>query len=234
MDKSRVVRAEGLRAPKAAAIAGIVFSLLLTTALVLVTVSVPSDPAEAGAWITDSTRRDAVIFALSLVPFAGMAFLWFVGVVRDRIGEHEDRLFATVFLGSGLLFIAMLFVTAAVAGGLLADPAISAGRAPAAGPWGQWRTVTFTLLNVYAMRMGALFILSTTTIALRSATIPKWIALTGYVVALVLLVGVNVSGWANILLPAWVLILSVHILLVSPRASTSAAGTGDTTEGIVT
>ena len=64
--------------------------------------------------------------ALNLVPFAGIAFLWFIGVLRDRLGEREDRFFATVFLGSGLLFLAMLFISAAVAGGIIiahtADP----------------------------------------------------------------------------------------------------------------
>ncbi len=54
--------------------------------------------------------------SLNLVPFAGIAFLWFIGVLRDRIGEREDRFFATVFLGSGLLFVAMMFVAVAVAG----------------------------------------------------------------------------------------------------------------------
>jgi len=45
------------------------------------------------------------------LPFAGIAFLWFIGVLRDRLGELEDRFFATVFLGSGLLFLAMLFAS---------------------------------------------------------------------------------------------------------------------------
>ena len=55
----------------------------------------------------------------SLLPFAGIAFLWFIAVVRDRLGELEDRFFATAFLGSGLLFIAMVFNAAAVAGGII-------------------------------------------------------------------------------------------------------------------
>jgi hypothetical protein len=79
-----------------------------------------------------------VAIALNLVPFAGIAFLWFVGVLRDRIGEREDRFFATVFLGSGLLFVAMIFVSAAIAGGLIADQSTSppgAGNA-GAGPYG--------------------------------------------------------------------------------------------------
>ena len=196
--------------------------MLLTVALVLVRVSVPAEPSEAGAWLTDEGRRRAVAVALNLVPFAGMAFLWFIGVVRDRIGEHEDRLFATVFLGSGLLFIGMLFVAAAVAGGLLADPAIEAGGTPSQESWGVWRNITFITLNTYAMRMGAVFILSTTTIALRTGVVPKWLGVVGYVVAVGLLVGVGLSGWVNLVLPAWVMVLSVHILLFSLRAGRGA------------
>ena len=95
-----------LRTPRAAAFAGIAFSVLFTVALVLVRAAVPADPSDAGRWLTDGSRREAVLLALGLVPFAGIAFLWFVGVLRDRVGEAEDRFFATVFLGSGLLFVA--------------------------------------------------------------------------------------------------------------------------------
>ncbi|HYB42914.1 MAG TPA: hypothetical protein VEL75_14150, partial [Candidatus Methylomirabilis sp.] len=102
-----------LRTPRAAAIAGVLFALLLTTALVLVRLAAPADPADAAAWL-EAGRRHLVILALNLVPFAGIAFLWFIGVVRDRIGQHEDRFFASVFLGSGLLFVSMLFVASAV------------------------------------------------------------------------------------------------------------------------
>jgi len=55
----------------------------------------------------------------SLIPYAGITFLWFIGVIRDLPGDREDRLFSTVFLGSGLLFLAFTFVGAALAGGLL-------------------------------------------------------------------------------------------------------------------
>src|SRR4029077_3214865 len=97
------------------------------------------------------------------LPLAGFAFLWFVGVVRDRIGEREDRFFATVFLGSGLLFVGMLFVGAAVGGGLIARQPHSG--AAAGGVLALGRHVTTLLLNVYAMRMAAVFTLSTVTIA---------------------------------------------------------------------
>jgi len=228
MDRGATATPARLRTPRAAAVAGIVFSLLLGTTLVLIRVSVPPDPAEAGAWLTDPSRRAAVALALNLVPFAGIAFLWFIGVVRDRVGQQEDRFFATVFLGSGLLFIGMLFVAAAVGGGLLSDPAIEeGGRAPSLEVWGLGRRMTFTILNVYALRMGAVFVISAATIGLRTQTIPRWLGVTGYVVGVALLAGVSITLWVNLLLPAWILVLSVSLLLSSFRAAPRTDGRPD-------
>jgi hypothetical protein len=103
-----------LRTPRAAAAAGILFSVLLLAVYGLMRRSVPHDPLEAGGWLRGGTG--GVAFALNLVPFAGVAFLWFVGFLRDRLGEREDRFFATVFFGSALLLLAMLFAAAAVVG----------------------------------------------------------------------------------------------------------------------
>ena len=125
LDEGPLQAGSSLRTPRAAAVAGIVFSVLMITALVLLRISAPAHPGAGGQWLTDSGRRAAVAVALNLVPFAGIAFLWFIGVLRDRIGEREDRFFATVFLGSGLLFVAMIFVAAAVAGAVIAAAAVS-------------------------------------------------------------------------------------------------------------
>ena len=106
-----------LRTPKAAALAGMLFFILLIIAFVLLRMSVPADPQEPGSWLR--TNSDTVALALNLIPFAGIAFLWFIGVLRDRLAQFEDRFFATVFLGSGLLFLAMLFTGAAIVGAIL-------------------------------------------------------------------------------------------------------------------
>src|SRR6266403_5077085 len=106
-----------LRTPRAAAFAGIIFSVLLFAVFGLMRLSVPSDPFEPGAWLAEDTTY--VALAMNLVPFAGVAFLWFVGVLRDRLGAREDQFFATVFLGSGVLLLAMLFVAAAVVGAII-------------------------------------------------------------------------------------------------------------------
>jgi hypothetical protein len=201
-----------LRSPRAAAVAGIAFSLILGTALVLVRIAVPEDPNDAGTWLEEGWRNTSVTVALYLVPFAGIAFLWFIGVVRDRIGAAEDRLFATVFLGTGLLFVAMLFVAAAVNGALLEvakqqDPAVSEDV------WSFGRHAGFLMLTVYAMRMAGMFAIVTTTIAMRLGLFPRWLAAFGFMVAVVLLLTVESSPWAVMLFPLWVLVLSVHFLL---------------------
>lgn len=204
-----------LRTPRAAALAGIIFSVLLIIALVLLRLSVPADQRVAGTWLTDPGRRRAVAVALNLVPFAGIAFLWFIGVLRDRIGEREDRFFATVFLGSGLLFVAMMFVAAATAGGVLTEASRSSG--PSSGVLGLSRDVTGLLLNVYAMRMAAVFTLTTVTIARKTKIVSRWLVVAGLVTALVLLVGVGFSAWLELLFPAWILALSIDILGASRR-----------------
>ena len=213
-----------LRTPRAAAVAGIVFSVFLIAALVLLRLSIPADPRVAGNWLTDPGRRTAVNVALSLIPFAGIAFLWFVGVLRDRIGHREDRLFATVFLGSGLLFVAMLFVTAAVAGGVIAAASRSSSP-PGSDVLALGRDVTGLLLNVYSMRMAAVFTLTTVTIARRTEIVSRWLTVTGVVVALVLLVAISFSSWVELLFPAWILALSIDILVAGPKVSPGSTRT---------
>ncbi len=225
MDHGEPITGSGLRTPRAAAIAGILFSVLLTLALVLLLVSAPSDPTKAGAWLADPTRRATIAIALNLVPFAGIAFLWFIGVVRDRIGQLEDRFFASVFLGSGLLFVAMLFDGAAFAGGLLAEMAAGSAATPGPDTLAVGRQITSLLLHLYAMRMAAVFTMSAATIMLRTKVGPRWIGLLGIAVGVVLLVSVGLTLWVELLFPAWILLLSVDILRTGLRQSPGATST---------
>jgi hypothetical protein len=202
-----------MRTPRAAAVAGMVFSILLSSAFVLTRLAVPEDSVQP---ISDA-MRGGVVLALNLLPFAGIAFLWFMGVVRDRIGQAEDRFFATVFLGSGLLFIAMLFATGAVAGGL----AFAAGEQTTPQVWAFGVRVSRTLLTVYAMRMAAVFAVTTSTIITRLGLAPRWLSVTGFATGAVLLTSLGWIPWVELVFPAWVLALSVHILVVSFRADRS-------------
>lgn len=218
LDEGPLRAGSPLRTPRAASVAGIIFSVLMITALVLLRISAPAHPGAGSQWLSDSGRRAAVAVALNLVPFAGIAFLWFVGVLRDRIGEREDRFFATVFLGSGLLFVAMIFVAAAVGGALIAAAAASS-QLPGAGTLALSRNITNGLLNVYAMRMAAVFTLTTVTIARRTQIVSRWLTIAGIVCAVVLLIGIGISPWVELLFPAWILALSLDVLLAGPPAS---------------
>ena len=206
----------GLTTPRAAAIAGIVFSLLLILSLLLIWISVPADPQEAGAWLPHSWKT--VNLALHLLPFAGIAFLWFMGVLRDRIGAYEDRFFATVFLGSGLLFLAMLFASSAVAGGIIMIYGATPAKLMESGLYKFGRTLTSQIMQVYTMKMAGVFMISTCTVSIRTGIIPRWMALLGYVLALVLLLSLGYLYWIPLVFPLWVLLISVHILLTNLKS----------------
>jgi hypothetical protein len=204
-----------LTTPRAAAVAGILFALLLGTSYALIRVSIPADPADAGAWLEE--REGTVTLALSLIPFAGIAFLWFMGVIRDRLGHLEDQFFSTVFYGSGLLFLAMTFVSAALAGGLLAGYAIMPEQLIASGTYTFGRAVMFRVTNVYAIRMAGVFMISLGTIWVRTHTMPRWLAFLTYGLALVLLLSIGYTLWVTLIFPGWVLIISVYILALNLR-----------------
>ena len=215
-----------LSTPRTAAVAGILFAVLFGTAIVLIGLSIPADPAEGGAWLEE--QAGMVTFALSLFPFAGIFFLWFIGVVRDRLGELEDRFFSTVFFGSGLLFLAMAFVSAALAGGLLATYATAPAQVIDSGVYTFGRQIVYQITNVYAMRMAAVFMLSLGTVWVRTRNMPRWLALLTFVLALFLLVSLGKSLWVTLVFPAWVLLISIHILVVNLRRKRAAVGDGMT------
>jgi hypothetical protein len=205
--------------PRAAAVAGILFSVLLLTSLTLIRISVPADPQAAGDWLSNSSNK--VNLALNLLPFAGIAFLWFIGVVRDRLGEHEDRFFATVFLGSGLLFLAMLFTSAAVAGGIISMFGATPGMLIESGIYTFGRTLTYEIMNVYALKMAGVFMISTCTLSLRTGIFPRWMAFLGLALALFLLLSIGFFYWAPLVFPLWVLLISVYILQANLRRQKS-------------
>ena len=224
MDQQSTLTRSKLTSPRAAAVAGILFSVLLIASLAILRLAVPADPRDAGRWLAGDTRP--IELALTLLPFAGIAFLWFIGVVRDRLGEYEDRLFATVFLGSGLLFLAMLFASAAIAGGIL----IAYGASPTALVGSEMyafaRAATYVILNTYAIKMAGVFMISTATLFLRTRVTPRWMALLGYALALLLLVSISRVSGIIVVFPLWILLISIYILIENYRRGPDTAVSG--------
>lgn len=207
-----------LRTPRAAAVAGIIFSLLLITSQLMIWLSIPSNPDAVGM----NTVRDskALSLALNLFPFAGIAFLWFIAVVRDRIGEFEDRFFSTVFFGSGLLYVAMLFISAAIAGALIGLLANTPDTAAMSTAYLLGRAQIYRISTIYGAKMAGVFMMSSSTIFLKTQVVPRWVAMVGYVVALALLLSIGRFYWVASLFPLWVLLISACILFQNRQAWT--------------
>jgi hypothetical protein len=191
-----------LSTPRAAAIAGVLFALLFATALILIRTALPEGAEPGAQWVDDTGHR--IRIAAVLMPFAGIAFLWFIGVVRDGFGGFEDKFFSSVFIGSGLLFLAMTFASSAVGVALTH----SSGEIAAFG-----QMMLLTLSKTYALRMAAVFMISLATIWLKTGLMPRWLVGTTYLVAVGLLLASDISMWITLAFPTWVLVVSLLILV---------------------
>ena len=200
-----------LRTPRAAAVAGVLFSILLITSQLLIWVSIPANVGDAASEVIAQSKR--ISLALNMLPFAGIAFLWFIAVVRDRLGAMEDRFFATVFLGSGLLYIAMTFTSAALAGGLIRVLSSSPEILQQPGAYALSRAQIYQTMNIYGIKMAGVFMFSTSTILLRTGIVRRWIPLLGYALGVLLLLSIGIIVWVPLVFPVWVFLLSTVILL---------------------
>src|SRR5271157_2304601 len=202
---------QALKTPRAAAVAGIIFAVLITTSMVLIRLAIPEELSgtNTAAWLQGS--MSTVTLALTLVPFAGIAFLWFIGVVRDRLGTLEDQFFSTVFFGSGLLFLAMMFASAAIAGGIIASYAIEPNVLVKSGIVTFGRAIMYTIMNVYAIRMAAVFMISLGVIWTRTGVMPRLFVFLTFALAVLLLLISSLTFWLILVFPAWVFVISVFI-----------------------
>ena len=181
------------------------FALLFGIALVLIRLALP-EGAEPGAQWLESGSTNLKIAAI-VMPFAGIAFLWFMGVVRDGLGRYEDKFFSTVFIGRGLLFLAMMFVAAGVGAGL--ERSHAAGN-PDVAAFGQM--VLLAVQKTYALRMAAVFMISLATIWLKTGLMPRWLVAVSYVAAVGLLIASDITMWLTLAFPIWVLVVSLLLL----------------------
>ncbi|WP_161928295.1 hypothetical protein [Gordonia crocea] len=195
-----------LTAPRMAAVAGIVFAVLFAIVLVLLHGTLEHDFA-SGAPLSDE-RRTRLTIAMKLMPFAGIAFLWFIAVIRDGLGRAEDRFYATVFLASGIVFLTMMFVATAIAAGLVTGTAHGDPHLPP-GVVSFGAAAAATASKTFALRMAAVFMISLATIWWKTRLMPKWLALVTYAGALTLLVIGDLSQWVTLSFPTWVLVVSL-------------------------
>jgi len=210
--------------PVAGAIAGIIFAVLFAVSMTILRQTTGDAAYDTGAWLSGDTGLFK--FALALVPFAGLAFLWFIAVARERLGRFEDQFFSTVFIGSGLLFLAMVFAAAATAGAIVAAAANDPSGFAASTTYTYARQAVTQILAVYALRMAAIFQLSQASLWVRTRVMPRWMALITVVVGLALLFVFTQSFWVVLVFPAWVLLVSVYILVGALRGRPASVESG--------
>jgi len=207
---------KSVRSPRSAALAGILFSGLLIASMLLITGIAQVSPAEISTeWI--ETRASSVSLALRLIPFAGIAFFWFTGVIRDHIGEREDRFFATVFLGSGIAYVVLMFIFSATIGAIfatytLADDLLADGDIYIFG-----FMFMNEILGNYVLRIAGVYMLSIGTIWTRAEVMPRWLTVITYLLALVFLFFASSIREARYVFPAWIFLTSVYILITNRR-----------------
>ena len=204
-----------LRTPKAAAFAGIAFSVLQITSYILMQSSIRAKDLHEQGLLGEYARH--VSIALGLLPFAGIAFLWFLGVLRDRLGHLEDQFFSTLFFGSGLLYLAMTFVSAAIAGGLVTLYAVSPDLFVNSAVLIFGRAIIYKFNNIYAIRMAGMFMFVLGTIWVRTGLMPRWLDFLTYLTALTLIIGIAFWPWSTLFFPIWVFVVSVYILVLNYR-----------------
>ena len=204
-------RLRRLTTPRAAALAGVLFAVLFSVTIYLIRSSLPEGAQPGSQWI--DTGNDKIRLASQIMPFAGICFLWFIGVVRANLGRYEDRFFATATLGSGLLFLAMMFAAAAVGAGLAESRHYLGGGIADSGVGVFGQMLLLKLSKTYALKMAAVFMMSLATIWLRTGLMPRWLVVVSYLSAVALIIGGDTSMWLVLAFPLWVLIVSVLFLV---------------------
>ena len=205
-----------IRSPRSAALAGILFSGLLITSMLLITGITQVSPDEISIeWL--GSRASSVSLAMSLIPFAGIAFFWFTGVIRDHIGDREDRFFATVFLGSGIAFVILIFIWAATIGAIFGTFALAADLLADNDIYIFGFMFMNEILGNYILRIAGVYMFSIGTIWTRAEVMPRWLTLITYLLALVFLFFAGSIREARFVFPAWVFLTSVYILITNRR-----------------
>jgi hypothetical protein len=223
---------DALRPARRCAIAGATFAVLLCAALLLLD-RVPSLDASTLDYLRFylDGAGTLVTIGVYLVPFAGLAFLWFMFALREALGRREgEAMIGGLQLATGVAFLCLLFAgTAAVASAALLQH--RTGVFPLNMETIRAHTgLGYTLVFLYGVRMAGAFMIATTTLAARRGVMPRWLTSASYAAAAVLLIAASNQPAVLIVLPAWTFVISLAVWTgcrraASPTLSTTAKAT---------
>jgi hypothetical protein len=211
-----------VRSPRSAAISGILCSLLIVTVIIVLRGGGIVDPAEIDRdWLE---ARSATAGILVLIPFAGLSFLWFTGVMRDLLGELEDKFLSTVFLGSGIILVVMMFVWAATYGAIFSTYQLVGDGLTDLNVFIYVTAFHNELIGNYLLRMGGVYMLSSSMLWIRTKVVPRWLIIVSIILAVPFLVFAPEVKWSRLLAPTWLLMVSIFILILNFRPKQQREG----------
>jgi len=198
-------------------VAGIVFAIASAVAFGMLSAlpRLTASDEEIAAFYSEPGTGSRGLVALQVMVLAVIGFIWFIAVIRNRMGKAEPKLFSTVFFGGGILVAALLLQSTAA---MVAPSVVTeiGGRVPDAGAVSMMRGFGSALLLAITPRFQALFIFSMSALGMRTGVLPTWLNVLGVVVGLGLLINVTFFTPSVYIFPAWVAVVSV-VLLIRPR-----------------
>jgi hypothetical protein len=195
--------------------------------------SAPDDQIVA-YYSSDSHRRWMLAAGLYLMPFAGIAFIWFIVAMRAWARGYirrENALLSNVQLVAGVIYTALFFIAAAAESVTAASAEFSDVIEPDVARL--FPEFGRALLLVFAMRMAAMFVLTTTNIMRATRLLPHWFSLAGYVVAIFLLLSASFNPLLVTVFPIWMLAFCGITLYRARRIPTDGSLVAIEAEGIV-
>ncbi len=212
-----------VRSPRSAAISGILCSLLTVTVMIELRAGSMVDLAEIDRdWL--EARSAAASWLLVLVPFAGLCFLWFMGVMRDLLGELEDKFLSTVSLSSGIIMVALTFVWASTYGAIFSTYQLVGDGLTDLNVFIYVTAFNNELIGNYILRMAAVYMLSSSMLWIRTKVVPRWLTIVSLILAVPFLVFAPEVNWSRILAPIWLLMVSIFILISNFRPKQQREG----------
>lgn len=208
-----------------AAVAGIVCAVGWSLGLrgLLDRPGIDASPAEITRFYSDHDAGASVGLLLALMVVGTVAYLWFVGVVRARLGERESRLVGTVFLGASVLLTGLILTGASA----LAAPSLlaEAGDQPVdPGAAAMLRSLAAIVLSVFTSRVATLVMFSLATLARKTGALPTWAVVVTYVLGVAEFVNVTLAEPRIYVFPAWIAFVSLLLLVRRVQAIAPAAG----------
>jgi hypothetical protein len=209
---------------RATAASGTVFAVLLVIALALVRqapgLGVPDDAYTA--FYADGGHSDVLVtVGLHIVPFAGIAFLWYAVALRTLVQAAPGQpppLALWLQLAAAVVVVCTMFVASALVGAVALLRVFSADPLPPPDVARALASAGYGVAFVYGVRAAGMFMITTTSLLRHARLLPRWLGWVGYVLAVGLLASTTFHPAILLVFPVWVVVTCGAVLLSGGRA----------------